>query len=240
MELISGLPDVSSVVLLLVIFAMWALLCARVAAYLKTKKALKTGYTRKVYHFLIFISAAIINLIFGFSGVCLFGIIVSCFIFYALLRRNTSGLYKALARETDYPNSTLYIIIPYLSTLFGGILINFFFPNYVIIGYLICGIADASGEVVGTLYGRHIFRVKLFNIHNSTKSLEGSGSILIISFLIYSVYSIIAFQYLNLNLIVHIFLSSLIITAAEMITPKGFDNLTIQIIAVLAYQNLIL
>jgi len=240
MELISGLPDVGSVVLLLVIFAMWALLCARVAAYLKTKKALKTGYTRKVYHFLIFISAAIINLIFGFSGVCLFGIIVSCFIFYALLRRNTSGLYQALARETDYPNSTLYIIIPYLSTLTGGILINFFFPNYVIIGYLICGIADASGEVIGTMYGKHFFRVKLFNIHNSVKSLEGSSSILIISFLIYAAYSIIVFQYLNLNLVVHIFLSGLIITVVEMITPKGFDNFTIQIVAVLVFQNLIL
>ena len=239
-EFISGLPDLNSLIVLLVIFTSWAFLCSRLAAYLKTKKALKTGYTRKSFHFLIFLSAAVINLIFGFSGVCLFGIIVSGFIFYALLRRKTSGLYRALARETDYPHSTLYIIIPYLSTLCGGILINYFFPGFVIIGYLICGIADASGEVIGTMYGKHFFRVKLLNIHNSTKSLEGTSSIFIISFLIYSVYSIIAFQYFNLNLMAHILLSSLIITVTEMITPKGFDNLTIQIIAVLAYQNLIL
>jgi dolichol kinase len=35
-------------------------------------------------------------------------------------------------------------------------------------------------------------------------------------------------------------LSSLIVTVAEIITPKGFDNLTIQIIAILAYLHLIL
>jgi phytol kinase len=239
-KFISGLPDVTSVFVLLVIFTAWAFLCSQVAAYLKTKKALRTGYTRKAYHFLIFISAAVINLLFGFTGVCLFGIIVSCFIFYALLKRKASGLYLALARETDFPNSTLYIIIPYLSTLMGGILINYFFPEFVIIGYLICGIGDASGEVLGTKYGKHTFKVKLANIHQSVKSLEGSGSIFIISFLIYTGYSILTHQAFNLSMMGYIFLSSLIVTVAEIITPKGFDNLTIQIIAILAYLHLIL
>ena len=239
-EFISGLPDLTSVVVLLVIFTVWAWLCAKTAAYLKTRKAFKTGYTRKTYHFLIFISAAVINLVFGFSGVCLFGIIVSCFIFYALLRRKASGLYLALARETDHPHSSLYIFIPYLSTLSGGILINYFFPGSVILGYLICGIADASGEVIGTMYGRRRFKVKLLNIHNSVKSLEGTSSIFTISFLIYSVYSIVTLQNLTIGTLGFIFLSSLIVTIVEIITPKGFDNLTIQIIAVLAYQNLII
>jgi phytol kinase len=239
-EFISGLPDFISVVVLVVIFTVWTFICSKVAAYLKTNKALRTGYTRKAFHFLIFISAAVINLIYGFSGVCLFGIIASCFIFFALLKRKTSGLYLALARETDYPNSTLYIIIPYFSTVIGGILINFFFPGFVIIGYLICGIGDASGEVIGTKYGKHTFSVKLLNIHKSVKSLEGSGSIFIISFLIYAVYSIFTLQSFNPGMIAYIFLSSFIVTVAEIITPKGFDNLTIQIIAILAYQYLIL
>ena len=239
-EFISGLPDLSSLVILLVSFTVWAFLCAKVSAYLKTKKALLTGYTRKTYHFLVFISAAVINLIFGFTGVCLFGIIVSCFIFYALIRRKTSGLYLALAREADHPNSALYVIIPYFSTLSGGILINYFFPDLVILGYLICGVADASGEVIGTMFGKHTFKVRILNIHRSVKSLEGSGSVFIFSFLIYTVYSIIAFQSLDIGMIAWIFLSSLIVTAVEIITPKGFDNLTIQIIAVLVFQILIL
>jgi phytol kinase len=238
-EFLSGLPDLDSLVLLLVIFTVWAFLCSKAAAYLKTKKALKTGYTRKAYHFLVFISAAVINLISGFTGVCLFGMIISCFIYYALLRRKNSGLYLAMARETDHPHSTLYIIIPYLATVSGGILINYFFPGFVIIGYLICGIADASGEVIGTMYGKHFFKVKLLNIHRAVKSLEGSGSIFIIGFLIYAVYSIIASQHISLSLMGLVLLSSLIVTITEIITPKGFDNLTIQIIAVLVYQNLI-
>lgn len=239
-EFVSGLPELTTLLLLLVVFAAWAYLCAKVSAYLKTNKALLTGYTRKTYHFLIFISAAVINLVFGFTGVCLFGIIVSCFIFYALIRRKSSGLYLALARESDHPNSALYVIIPYFSTLTGGILINYFFPDLVILGYLICGVADASGEVIGTTFGKHTFKVRIFNIHKSMKSLEGSGSVFLFSFLIYTLYSIIAFQSLDAAMIAWIFLSSLIVTAVEILTPKGFDNLTIQIIAVVLYQSLIL
>jgi len=238
-EFISGLPDLRIIFVILLFFTAWAFFCSKIAAYLKTGKGFKTGYTRKVYHFLIFISAAIINQILGFSGVCMFGIIVSCFIFWALIKRKTSGLYLALARESDHPNSTLYIIIPYLSTLLGGILINFYFPNIVILGYLICGIADASGEVIGTKYGKRFYEVKLFNFHTSYKSIEGSSSILTISFVIYSVYAIITFQYLSLLMIFHILLASVIVTVAEIITPKGFDNLTIQVISVLTYLTII-
>lgn len=239
-EFVSGLPEFGSLVLLLLAFGLWAFLCAEVSAYLKNKKALRTGYTRKTYHFLVFISAAAINLIFGFSGVCLFGILVSAFIFYALIRREASGLYLALARETDHPNSALYILIPYLSTLSGGILINYFFPEHVIIAYLVCGVADASGEVIGTGFGKHRFRVRIFNFHRSVKSLEGSGSVFLFSFLIYTLYSVIATPSLDIGMILWILLSSLIITVAEILTPKGFDNLSIQLIAVLVFQHLIL
>lgn len=239
-EFVSGLPETGALLLLLLAFGLWAYICAEVSACLKRKKALRTGYTRKSYHFLVFISAAAINLIFGFSGVCLFGILVSGFIFYALIRREASGLYLALARESDHPNSALYVLIPYLSTLSGGILINYFFPDLVIIGYLVCGVADASGEVIGTRFGRHQFRVRIFNIHKSVKSLEGSSAILLFSFLIYILYPVIAGQTLSTGMILWMLLSSLIVTLAEILTPKGFDNLSIQLIAVLVFQHLIL
>ncbi|MCK5464168.1 MAG: hypothetical protein KAI95_14170, partial [Bacteroidales bacterium] len=47
MEFISGLPELNSVIVLLVVFTAWAFLCSKIAAYLKTNRALKTGYTRK-------------------------------------------------------------------------------------------------------------------------------------------------------------------------------------------------
>ena len=78
------------------------------------------------------------------------------------------------------------------------------------------------------------------NIHKSVKSLEGSGSIFLFSFLIYTLYSIIALQSPGIAVILWIVLASLIITVVEIITPKGFDNLSIQIIAVLVFQYLIL
>ena len=238
-EFISGLPGPGLLIGLLLAFSVWAFLCSEISAYLKTKKGLKTGYTRKTYHFLVFISAAVINLIFGFSGVCLFGIIVSGFIFYALIKRESSGLYQALARESDHPNSALYIFIPYLSTLSGGILVNYFFPDLVIIAYLVCGVADASGEVIGTRFGKHRFRVNIFNIHKSEKSLEGSGSVFLFSFLIYTVYSLLQGQTINSGIIAWIFISSLVVAGAEILTPKGFDNLSIQLLAVLVFQYLI-
>ena len=169
----------------------------------------------------------------------MFGIIISCFILNSVIRRDSSGLYQALAREKDYPNKTLYIVIPYFATLSGGILINYYFPNYVVLGYLICGIADASGEVIGTKFGKHQFKVKVFNIHNSFKSIEGSSSIFLISFIIYAVFTYNIFQNLSSIILFHIFLSSLIITIAEIITPKGLDNLSIQLLAVIAYQIII-
>lgn len=238
-EFISGLPGPGFLVVLLLAFSVWAFLCSEISAYLKTKKGLKTGYTRKTYHFLVFISAAVINLIFGFSGVCLFGIIVSGFIFYALIKRESSGLYRALARESDHPNSALYVFIPYLSTLSGGILVNYFFPDLVIIAYLVCGVADASGEVIGTRFGKHRFRVNIFNIHKSEKSLQGSGSVFLFSFLIYTVYSLLSGHTINSGIIAWIFISSLLVAVAEILTPKGFDNLSIQLLAVLAFKYLI-
>ena len=235
-----GLPDVGSTTLLILTFIIWAIVCVKVPAYLKIKRNVRTGFTRKSFHFLVFISVSIINIIWDFTGVCLFGIIISSFIFYALFKGANSGLYLALAREADAPKSTLYIILPYLSTLTGGILLNIFYPEYVIVGYLICGLADASGEVIGTLYGKHRFQVKIFNFHKSFKSLEGCTSVFLLSFIVYTLYVYYHFGTVNFGNIALIILSSFIITVTEIISPKGFDNLTIQIMAVVCYIYLII
>jgi phytol kinase len=236
---LQGLPNLSTTILLVIIFIVWSYICAKIATYLKKVKKVRTGFTRKSFHFLVFISVAIINIVLGFSGVCLFGIIISGFIFYAILNQESSGLYLALARENDAPNSRLYVIIPYLSTLVGGLTISFLFPKYVILGYLICGLADASGEVIGTLYGKNRFEVKFFNFHPSHKSLEGCLSVFLLSLIVYSAFSYYQLTSLNPGLIVLSILSSLIITITEILSPKGFDNLTIQIMAVICYLYII-
>lgn len=239
-DFVIGLPNLRTTIFLLFLFTVLALICAKIPSFFKTNKKIKTGYTRKIYHFLVFTSVAVVNAFFGFSGVCLFGIIISGFVFYSILKKESSGLYLALARESDSPNGSLYIILPYLSTLIGGVLLNYFFPEYVILGYLICGLGDASGEVIGTMFGKHRYRVKLLNLHNSFKSIEGSSSVFLLSFIVYFIYAYNQMQYMNSKILIYIILSSLIITVVEILTPKGFDNLSIQLIAVIAYKTIVL
>lgn len=49
----------------------WAWLCLRFAAWLKWRRGWRTGYTRKIFHFLIFGSVVAIGTIWSTRGVCL-------------------------------------------------------------------------------------------------------------------------------------------------------------------------
>jgi phytol kinase len=65
--------------------------CLCFAGYLKKYRGMNTGYTRKIFHFLIFSSAAVIHFMWGLPGVFLFGAMTSLVIFYALLRGDGHG-----------------------------------------------------------------------------------------------------------------------------------------------------
>ena len=238
-EFLNGLPSTEITLLLFLLFIFWGFLCSYISVFFKIHKNLKTGYTRKIYHFLVFTSAAAINFIWGFSGVCLFGVVISAFIFFAVYQKESSNLYKSLAREKDAPYKTLYILIPYFSTLMGGLTINLFFPEYVTLGYLICGIADASGEVVGTKFGKHSFTVKTIGKHMPEKSIEGSVSVIVLTFIIYMLFAYSKFETFTLEMLFLLFICSLIITFIEIYTTKGFDNFTIQVLSIWVYVILI-
>ena len=81
-----GLPDIRTTLLLLAVFSLWAFICVQITAFLKVNKGVRTGYTRKVFHFLVFVSVAIINTIYGFSGVCLFGALICGFVIFAVIK----------------------------------------------------------------------------------------------------------------------------------------------------------
>lgn len=218
--LIGGLPGLA-----------WAYACLYFSGYLKKYYGLKTGYTRKIFHFLIFTSAAIIHFIWGLPGVFLFGGITSLVIFYALLRGNGHMLYEAMAREKDAPHRTYYIIAPYLATLIGGLASNFLFGKAAIIGYLVAGVGDAIAEPVGTRFGRHSYRAPSLSGVKSIRTYEGSAAIFISS---------LAVLFLSVSInpqpdlitpeIWKIFLVALIATLVEAVSPHGWDNATMQII----------
>src|SRR5215470_1528635 len=99
----------------------WSYGCLTFAAYLKTNRRLPSGYTRKIFHVLIFLSAVFVHFIGGFTAVCVFGMTVSIVVGYAVLAGPGNKLYEAIAREKDGARRTYFIVIPYFATLIGGL-----------------------------------------------------------------------------------------------------------------------
>lgn len=160
----------------LAILVSWA--AARLAAWLNIKKQWKTPYTRKVFHFIIFTTASILQMVQGLPAVIILGLVTSLFVLAATYRGEDSGLYKALARPTDAPQQKLFILVPLFTTALGGLLANLFFIHFASIGYLVGGWGDAVGEPVGTRWGHHRYRVLSLAGVPATRSLEGSAAVL--------------------------------------------------------------
>ena len=143
------LSDASVVVLGALLALLWSYSCLSFAGYLKARMRVRTGYTRKIFHALIFISAVVVQASGGFVAVCVFGMMVSIVVGLAVLRGPNDRLYEALAREQDGPSRTYYIVVPYFATLIGGLASNMFFGPLATVGYLVGGLGDAAGEPVG-------------------------------------------------------------------------------------------
>src|SRR5688572_25647261 len=80
------LPTPSALMLGGLLAFIWSYCCLRFAGHLKTKIHLRTGYTRKVFHVLIFVSAVVVQAFGGFAAVCVFGMMVSLVVGLAVLR----------------------------------------------------------------------------------------------------------------------------------------------------------
>src|SRR6267378_4086648 len=77
---------------------LWSYGCLSFAGYLKCVRCFSTGYTRKIFYVLIFLSAVAFQTFWGFVAVSLFGTIVSLVIAYALFCGFRNKFYEALAR----------------------------------------------------------------------------------------------------------------------------------------------
>lgn len=201
------------------------------AGYLKVKRGWKTGYTRKLFHFLIFGSVAVVNLTWGISGVCLFGGMTTLVIAYALLRGPGHCMYEAMAREKDAPHRTRFIIEPYFATLTGGLAANLFFPHAVAFGYLVAGLGDAVAEPVGTRFGRHRYRVPSLGGVAAERSLEGSASVFVASALAMLAYqSCLQQRLVSPESAAAVGVIALASTVAEAVSPHGWDNAVLQVL----------
>jgi len=209
----------------------WATLCLMFAGFLKMRKNWKTGYTRKVFHFLIFGTVIGVHWIWNTSGVCLFGGMTSLVIAYALFRGSGYFMYEAMAREKDAPHRTYYVIIPYFATLIGGLMSSIFFPATVVFGFLVAGLGDAIAEPVGTRWGKHKYNVPTIWGLNTTRSLEGSASVLFVSLLALFMCLVFSHQFeLSLRSILIVIFIAATSTIVEALSPHGWDNATMQVV----------
>lgn len=199
-----------------------------VAGRLKRDRGWPTGYTRKVFHFLVFTTAATVQLACGLGPLLVFGAATSAVIFYALLRGEGHVLFEAMARESDAPWRARFIVVPYVATLLGGLASNLLFGGDAIVGYLVAGLGDAVGEPVGTRFGRHRYRVPTIGGAPSQRSWEGSLAVFAVSFAgVLLAQTTLRESTAGVGTALVIALLS---TLVEAVSPHGWDNLTMQVV----------
>jgi phytol kinase len=209
---------------------LWSFAALWLAGTLK-QKGTRTGYTRKVFHFLIFGTVAALEWRLGTPAVCLFGGTCTMAVFFAIWRGPGSLLYEALARPGDEPHRTFFILVPYFTTLVGGLVANIVFGPVAVTGYLVTGLGDAIGEPAGTLFGKHHYRVRSLSSVPATRSLEGSAAVFIMSvvalLLAAAVSPHITLAAFGIPRVLAIAAAS---TLVEAVSPHGWDNATMQIV----------
>jgi phytol kinase len=221
-------PDVALRVIPLAL--LYGMAAAALVGYLRAVRDVRTPYTRKMFHFAIFTMAGLVHLTWGTPGVVVYGSIIALIVCWGILRGEGYPFYEALARPSDRPRRTLFIIVPLVTTALGGVCANLLTPSLAFVGYLVCGWGDAVGEPVGTRWGVHRYRVPSLGGIAATRSLEGSAAVLIAG---------------SLAAIVGLWLSGLPLTTAayigaaagiagagvEAISNHGLDNFTVQVAA---------
>jgi phytol kinase len=191
----------------------------------------RTGYTRKVFHFLIFSTVAALQWRFGTSAVCLFGGMCTLAVFFAVWRGPGNMLYEAMAREKDEPHRTFFILVPYFTTLVGGLVSNMLFGPIAVAGYLVTGLGDAIGEPAGTMFGKHHYRVRSLSSVPATRSVEGSTAVFIMSAAALALATSVSPHITLMHFgILKLFVIAGASTLAEAISPHGWDNATLQVV----------
>lgn len=176
---LSSLPSLRVLLTVAPIALIYISTVAWLVGYLKARRDVRTAYTRKIFHFLIFTAVSVVHMKWHLPGVTVFGIVSTLIVVYAVHRGDGFAFYEALARPADAPHRTLFIIIPLVTTALGGIATNSFFATYAFVGYLVCGWGDAVGEPVGSRWGRHQYSVPSLAGVKAKRSLEGSTAVFV-------------------------------------------------------------
>jgi phytol kinase len=200
----------------------------------KLRFKLKTNYSRKIFHFIIFSTVYALAILFPLHRVAAFGAgagIVVLLLIICTKKKYLNNVYSALAREQDEPHRSYYLIIPFIATAVGGLTNGILFPTYYQVGYLVAGWGDAAGEPIGVRFGKHKYKVPTLSKTKCTRSVEGSLGVLISS---YFASSIVFFSLgYGANGLLLSLGAAFLATLVEAISPHGLDNFTTQFFACL-------
>jgi len=200
-----------------------------VAAGLR-RRGVRVPYTRKVFHFGIFTCAGAVHALGGLSATNAYGAAVALVVLAAVARGDGDPLYEALARETDRPRRTLFILVPLFTTAVGGLLSALLVGPYATVGYLVAGWGDAVGEPVGARWGRHPYGVPSIGGVTARRTWEGSAAVFAVSAgaaLLGLLGTGVPLER-ALGVAVAVAVAG---TAAEAVSHHGTDNLTVQLAA---------
>lgn len=193
------------------------------------RSGLAVPYTRKIFHFGIFTGAAVTHSLWGLPGTNAFGAVITCVVLVAVLRGDRDPLYRVLARETDRPRRTLFILVPLVTTALGGLGSALLTGSYATVGYLVSGWGDAVGEPVGTRWGKHTYRVPSLGGVPATRSLEGSTAVFLVG---WAAATVALWTLAEPSHAVLVGLACAAVGAlTEGLSNHGLDNLTVQLAA---------
>lgn len=230
--LLQFVPPFPQILVFTSVSAAAILVSASLSGALKRYAGWKTGYTRKTLHFLIFFAAVALHLWGGMPAVNMLGIGMGIFVLLAVKAGEGNFFFEAMAREKDFPRRGYFIIVPYLTTAAGGIVSNLLFGSSAVMGYLLCGSADAVAEPVGLRFGKHRYEVpSLKKVRISDRSVEGSLSIFIVSMILSALFFLLLYHLPSAKAIISSLLLSFAVVIVEAFSFHGADNLTIQITA---------
>jgi len=212
----------------------WIVSLFVLAGHLKTKRGVRTGFTRKFLHFGIFGAACGLSIALDVRAVNLLGGIGAVVIAFAIWRGEGHPFYEAIARESDTPRRTMFVVVPFAATVAGGIASSWLFGPLAAVGYLVAGCGDAIAEPVGLRWGRHRYRTPSFGTSEPTeRSIEGSASVFVVSLI--AAFVLFTQAALGVDTTSQAATIALAVAGAatiiEAVSPHGLDNLTVQLAA---------
>jgi len=201
-------------------------------------RGVRVPYTRKLFHFGIFTGAALAHALGGLPATNAFGAAVASWVLLAVVRGDGDPLYEALARDSDRPRRTLFILVPLFTTAVGGLLSALLSGPFAAVGYAVAGWGDAVGEPVGARWGRHPYRVPSLAGVPARRTWEGSAAVFGASV----VAGALALWGLGEPIPAALpaaLAAAAAATAVEAVSHHGADNLTVQLAASLVAAALL-